>query len=142
MDMLLAFEEQEKSSSATAPSSPRPHHHSTKPPHPQIDKSEAEEAEEKDNSKGAADGDNEDDDDNYNNDQVSDNDEGLRLAKRLELSSPHDGPPLKRNRKVHFQLPHNGLLRTPPNPDRSRAVSVLARLERPASSRYDNQPES
>ena len=61
------------------------------------DKSVAEEAEEKDNSSGAADGDNEDDDDDYNNDQVGDSDEGLRLAKRRQLSSPYNGPPLKRN---------------------------------------------
>ena len=110
--------------------------------HISRDQSEVEKAEEKGNSSGAADGDNEDDDDDYNNDQVGDNDEGLRLAKRRQLSSPHDGPPLKRNRKVHFQLPHNGLLRSPPNPDRSRAASVPARLKRPASSRCDNQPES
>jgi hypothetical protein len=110
--------------------------------HISRDQSEAEKAEEKGNSSGAADGDNEDDDDDYNNDQVGDNDEGLRLAKRRQLSSPHDGPPLKRNRKVHFQLPHNGLLRSPPNPDRSRAASVPARLKRPASLRCDNQPES
>jgi hypothetical protein len=106
-----------------------------------CDKSEVEEAEEKGNSSGAA-GDNKDDDDDYNNDQVGDNDKGLRLAKRRQLSSPHDGPPLKRNCKVHLQLPHNGLLRSPPNPNRSRAASVPARLERPASSRCDNQPES
>jgi hypothetical protein len=49
---------------------------------------------------------------------------------------------LERNRKVHFQRPYNGLLRSPPNPDRSRAASVPARLEMPASSRCDNQPES
>jgi hypothetical protein len=73
---------------------------------------EIEEAEEKGNSSGAADGDNDND---YNNDQVGDNDGGLRLAKRHQLSSPHDGPPLKRNRKVHYQLPH-GLLRSSPNP--------------------------
>ena len=46
---------------------------------------------------------------------------------------------MKRKRKVHFQLPHNGLLRSP---DRSRAASVPARPKRPASSRCDNQPES
>jgi hypothetical protein len=110
--------------------------------HISCDKLEAEEAEEKGNSSGAADGDNEDDDDDYNNDQVGDNNEGLQLAKRRQLSSPHDGPPLKRNREVHLQLPHNGLLRSPPNPDRSRAASVPAWLERPASSRCNNQPES
>jgi hypothetical protein len=93
-------------------------------------------------SSSAADGDNEDDDNDHNNDQISDNDEGLRLAKRRQLSSPHDGPPLKQNRKVHFQLPHNGLLRSSLNPDRSRAASVPARLERHASSRCNNQPES
>jgi hypothetical protein len=51
---------------------------------------------------------------------------------------------LKRNRKVHFQLPHNGLLRSSTNPDKSRAASVLARLERPASSRCpgDEEPAS
>src|SRR5436190_24352103 len=64
----------------------------------------AEEVEEKVNSSGTADG---------------DNDEGLRLAKRRQLSSPHDGAPLKRNREVHYR-----------------------RLEGPASSRCDSQSES
>lgn len=104
-------------------------------------KSAAEEAEEKGSSSGAVDGGDEDDNDGYNNDQVSDNDEG-RLAKRRQLSSPHDGPPLKRNREVHSQLPHNGLSRSPPNSDRSRAASVPARLERPTSLRCDDQPKS
>jgi hypothetical protein len=49
--------------------------------HISRDQSAAEKAEEKSNSSGAADGNNEDDDDDYNNDQVGDNDEGLRLAK-------------------------------------------------------------
>jgi hypothetical protein len=49
---------------------------------------------------------------------------------------------LKLNCEVHSQPPHNGLLRSPPNPDRSCTVSVPARLERPASLRFDNQPES
>lgn len=60
--------------------------------------------EEKANSSGTADG---------------DNDEGLRLAKQRQLSSPRDGPPLKRNREVYSR-----------------------RLEGPASSRCDNQSES
>jgi hypothetical protein len=96
--------------------------------------------EEKANSSGAADGDNKDDDDDYSGDQVGDNDGGL--PKRHGLSSPHDGRPLKRNRKAHFQQPHNSLLRSLPNPDRRRAASVPAQLEGPASLRYDNQPES
>ena len=53
----------------------------------------AEEAEEKVNSSGAVDGDNEDDDDDYNNDQVGDNYEGLRLAKRRQLLLPMMVPP-------------------------------------------------
>ena len=100
--LLLAFGEQEKSLPATAPSSLCPHCHSTKPLHPQLDKSE--ETGKKGNSSSATDSNNEDDDDDYNNDQVGDTDEGLQLAKRHQLS-PHDGPLLKQNCKVHCQVP-------------------------------------
>jgi hypothetical protein len=85
--LLLAFEEQEKSLSAIAPSSLCPHCHSTKLLHPQIDKPEVEET-----GSSATDSNNGGDVDEYNNDQVSDNDEGLQLAKRCQLSSSHDGP--------------------------------------------------
>jgi hypothetical protein len=64
----------------------------------------AEEAEEKVNSSSTADG---------------DNDKGLQLAKRRQLSSPHDSAPLKQNRKVYSR-----------------------RLEGPASSRCNSQLES
>jgi hypothetical protein len=138
-DMLLAFEEQEKSSLAPTPSSPQPPCRYTEHSHPRIDQEHEQGGISYSN--GATDSDNKDNNDKYNNGQVGDNDEGLRLAKRCQLSSPHDGPPLKRNRKVHLQLPHNSILSLP-NPDRSRAASVPARLERPASLRCDNQPES
>lgn len=101
---------------------------------------EAEETEEKGSSSSAGDSNNEDI--NYNN-EVGDSGEGPQLAKRRQLSSPsYIDPPSKRNRKVHSQLLHDGLLRGSPNPDRSRAASVPAQLERAASSRCNNQPES
>jgi hypothetical protein len=81
---------------------------------------------EKGNCSCAADGNNEDNDNNYNNDQVSDNDEGLQLAKRRYLSSPYNGPTLKWNCKVYSQLPHNDLLRSLANLDRSRTALILA----------------
>jgi hypothetical protein len=87
---------------------------------------EAEEVEEKGNSSSAANSDNEDDDNNYNNDQVGDNNKGLQLAKRRQLSSPYNGLPLKQNCKVHFQPPYNGLLRSPLSLDRSCMALVLA----------------
>jgi hypothetical protein len=102
---------------------------------------QVEEVEEKANNSSAVNSDNKDDDDDYNN-QVGDNYEGLQLAKRRQLSSPYDSPPLKWNHKVHFQRPYNSLLRSPPNPDKSYAALVPARLKRPTSSRCDNQLES
>jgi len=92
---------------------------------------------EKSNSSYAA---NSDNDDDFSNGQSRDNDERLRLAKRCQLSSPQDGPTLKRQCKGYPQLLHNGLSRRLRNLTRSRAASAPAQLKGSASFQYDSQP--
>src|SRR5438045_5503806 len=79
-------------------------------------------------------------DDDFSNGQSRDNDERLRLAKRCQLSSPQDGPTLKRQCKGYPQLLHNGLSRRLRNLTRSRAASAPAQLKGSASFQYDSQP--